>query len=94
MSGIYLLTVSFKCLVFQPDPNDCNTTRNNSGSNNVVLSNNVRNSRNSAISGSSDLALTEEEMAFMNEHMPNNSSPGDSGSVGERVSSWYTFQFF
>ena len=75
----------------QPDPNDSNT-RNNSGSNNVVLSNNVRNSRNSgAISGSSDLALTEEEMAFMNEHMPSNSSPGDSEGVGDRVSLPATF---
>jgi hypothetical protein len=74
-------------MLFQPDPNDLNTRSNVSGgTNNVVLSNNARNTRNSALRGSEDLALTEEEMAFMNEHMAGNGSPGDSDIVGDRVS--------
>ena len=56
------------------------------GTNNVVISNNARNTRNSVLRGSEDLALTEEEMAFMNEHMAGNGSPGDSDLVGDRVS--------
>ena len=31
------------------------------------------------------MALTEEEMAFMNEHLAGSSSPGDSDVVGDRV---------
>lgn len=75
-------------IVIEPDPNDLNTRGSNvgSGTNNVVLSNNARNTRNSALRGSEDLALTEEEMAFMNEHMAGNGSPGDSDLVGDRIS--------
>ena len=64
---------------FQPDPNDAGS-RNNVSS--VVLSNNARNSRNNT---GNEMVLTEEEMAFMNEHLAGSSSPGDSDAVGDRV---------
>ena len=64
---------------FQPDPNDAGS-RNNVSS--VVLSNNARNSRNNT---GNEMVLTEEEMAFMNEHLAGSSSPGDSDTVGDRV---------
>jgi hypothetical protein len=66
--------------VQQPDPNDA-SGRNNMSS--VVLSNNARNSRNNT---GPEMVLTEEEMAFMNEHLAGSSSPGDSDVTGDRVS--------
>jgi hypothetical protein len=65
----------------QPDPNDRITSRNTSG---VILSNNTRNSRNNTGSG---MALTEEEMAFMNNHLE-----GSSDLSGDQVSRLWKLQ--
>jgi len=67
-------------LISQPDPNDARLN-----SNNVVISNNARNKARNQGSGP-DMALTEEELAFMNEHMGGDNSPGDSEVVGGSVS--------